>query len=581
MSIIIRLLDYIKYAKKSFALGILSLFLSAALGVYLPVIGKDLIDYVAQHVRDHQPVAISYLVIFVLIYIAVATGDAVFRYLAYYMMSNGSNTVSKVIRDQAHEKMQVLPISYFDNKPAGKISARIVNDTEVLRQSFYQNFCNQILINLFIVVGIYIALFMVNAQVGWIFLCLVPFFILWQYLYVKVSTPVNHISREAVSTMTSQVAELVQGFSIVQAFGRQPLIKDEFEEVNQTWLKSRYKSQWIDAFINWCLSDFMKNIGILIILNFIGQRFFGRGLGSSVGTVYLLIDYVSRLFDPITNIMRLMTMVQQSIVAAERVFGIIDEPAEADSDQIMTIDQGRVEFDQVSFAYKAGQPVLKDLNFVAEPGMTVGLVGHTGSGKSSIMNLLFRFYDPQEGQIRIDGKNIGEYSRESVRQDMGIVLQEPYLFSGTIASNVSMNDPAISREAIHEALLQVGAGPMLNKLEKGMDEPVFEKGQAFSSGERQLISFARTIASNPKILILDEATSHIDTATEEIIQNALKVLQEGRTSFIIAHRLSTIQHADMILVLDKGEIIERGKHEDLMAINGIYAEMYQMQAKVS
>ena len=240
--------------------------------------------------------------------------------------------------------------------------------------------------------------------------------------------------------------------------------------------------------------------------------------------------------------------------------------------------EGNVTFHNVSFAYKDEDYVLKNLNFEAKKGETVALVGHTGSGKSSIMNLLFRFYDPQKGRITIDGQDIASLPRQAIREHMGIVLQDPYLFTGTIASNVSLNDERISRETVEEALKAVGGERVLKNLEKGIDEPVIEKGSTLSSGQRQLISFARALAFDPAILILDEATSNIDSETEEIIQHAMDVLKEGRTTFIIAHRLSTIKNADKILVLDRGEIVEQGTHDELIALGGRYEMMYRLQA---
>lgn len=237
-------------------------------------------------------------------------------------------------------------------------------------------------------------------------------------------------------------------------------------------------------------------------------------------------------------------------------------------------------FEAVGFAYVADNPVLEDISFTVQRGESLALVGHTGSGKSSIMNLLYRFYEPKQGRIIIDGKDISQYSRESLRAYMGIVLQDPYLFTGTIASNVRMGREDKTDEEVREALEKVGAGPMLDRLEKGIDEPVVEKGSAFSSGERQLIAFARTLLADPKILILDEATSHIDTETEELIQEAMAVVKKGRTTFIIAHRLSTIQNSDQIIVLDGGRIVERGHHASLMALNGRYAQMHRIQQKV-
>ena len=275
-----------------------------------------------------------------------------------------------------------------------------------------------------------------------------------------------------------------------------------------------------------------------------------------------------------------MPTLQQSLAAGQRVFELLDEPIEEDSSKLLQLKQGNIIFDNVTFGYQANHPVLKKIHLTVNTGQTIGIVGHTGSGKSSLINLLFRFYDPQEGGIFIDGQRLQDFNRESIRDKMGIVLQEPFLFSGTIASNVHMQNPAITEEMVIDALEKVGAKPLLDKLPKGIHEPVIEKGQSLSSGERQLIAFARTLAKNPKILILDEATSHIDTQTEEIIQNAMNVLKKGRTTFIIAHRLSTIQQADQIILLDQGEIKEQGTHESLLQQNGQYAQMYQLQAKV-
>ncbi len=313
------------------------------------------------------------------------------------------------------------------------------------------------------------------------------------------------------------------------------------------------------------------------VLMYLGTQFVDGVLGFSIGTIYVIINYINHLFDPILNLVRMMSTIQQALSGGKRVFELLDESVEADTDQEIDFKQGDVVFNQVSFGYNPDVPVLKNINFSAKKGETIGLVGHTGSGKSSIINLLFRFYDPQKGQVLIDNQSLVDYSRESIRDHMGIVLQEPYLFSGTVASNVSMNDPRITDEMVENALEKVGGKELIAKLPKGIHEPVAEKGQSFSSGERQLIAFARTLASDPKILILDEATSHIDTETEEIIQHAMEVVKEGRTTFIIAHRLSTIKNADVILVMKDGDIIEQGNHEELLAKGGFYAQLYNSQ----
>ncbi len=576
-----RLIGYFRYEKTFYFWGTLLSLFSAGTSIYAPMVGKQLIDYVSKQTAAHADVEAAVLIQKFGFFMLVTIVSAICGYVSYFLLAYASNRVSKTIRDEAHEHMQKLPISYFDDKPAGKISARIVNDTELLRSNFYMNFSNQVLINALTVLAIYVALFLVSPIIGLALLALVPFFALWQYAYIRLAAPINKKWRETVSELNSQTAEIIQGVSIVQLFHRQASMADEFEETNQTWLDTRIKSIRLDAILSWDFSTLIKNLVMFAVLLYLGTQFVDGLMGYSIGTIYVIINYISRLFDPILTLVRIMSTLQQALTAGQRVFELLDEAPEKDSDLTLALSEGHVQFDQVTFGYDPQQPVLKAINFTASKGETIGLVGHTGSGKSSIINLLFRFYDPQQGHVRIDGQNISEYNRESIREQMGIVLQEPYLFSGTIASNISMNDPKITDEMVLAALEKVGGQELIAKLPQGIHEPVIEKGQSLSSGERQLIAFARTLASDPKILILDEATSHIDTETEEIIQHAMEVVKEGRTTFIVAHRLSTIQNANQILVLDSGVIKEQGTHQDLLAKNGRYAEMYRLQAKVS
>lgn len=297
--------------------------------------------------------------------------------------------------------------------------------------------------------------------------------------------------------------------------------------------------------------------------------------------LYAFVDYLTRLFNPVTGIVNQFEQLEHSLVAGERIFRLLDREGEAVSDEKIKRYRGNVRFEDIWFAYKDEEYVLKNISFEAKQGETVALVGHTGSGKSSIMNLLFRFYDPSKGKITIDGMDIEQMPRQTIRDYMGIVLQDPYLFSGTVASNISLEDVRISRAQIQAALDAVGGERVLQHLPNGIDEEVVEKGSTLSSGQRQLISFARALAFDPAILILDEATSNIDTETEEIIQHAMDVLKKGRTTFIIAHRLSTIKSADRIIVLGSGVIVEQGTHEELLALGGQYAQMYRLQSGVS
>jgi ATP-binding cassette subfamily B protein len=290
---------------------------------------------------------------------------------------------------------------------------------------------------------------------------------------------------------------------------------------------------------------------------------------------------MNRMFQPIVGIVNQLANLETARVSAERVFRLLDEPGVDVATGEMERYKGEVRFENVTFAYKNDDYVLKNISFEAKQGETVALVGHTGSGKSSILNLLFRFYDIEHGSIKVDGVDVRDIPKQLLRQHMGIVLQDPYLFTGTIASNVSLNNPKISREKVVQALKDVGAYDMFMSLPGGIDEPVLEKGSTLSAGQRQLISFARALAYDPAILILDEATASIDTETEAIIQQALDVVKKGRTTFVIAHRLSTIRQADQILVLDHGEIVERGNHESLMELGGKYYAMYQLQQGAS
>ncbi|MBP1039549.1 ABC transporter ATP-binding protein [Vagococcus sp. BWB3-3] len=576
-----RLLSYFKYEPYRYGFGIFLSLLSASTSIYVPMIGKQMIDYVSDQITHNASVNFGFLMQKFGFFMLITLISSLCGYTSYLLLAYASNNVSKKLRDEAYGHMQKLPVSYFDDKPAGKISARIVNDVELLRTNFYLNFSNTVIIDILTVLAIYVALYWVSPQIGTGLLVLLPFFAIWQWIYVKLAAPINKRWRESVSELNSHTAEIVQGVSIVQLYHQQDNMQADFETTNQKWLDTRLKSIRLDATLSWDFSTFIKNLVMLAVLMYLGTQFVDGIMGFSIGTIYVIINYISRLFDPILELVRLMSTLQQALSGAKRVFELLDEPVEADSPQAIKFTEGHVLFNHVTFGYQPEKPILKDIHFSAAKGETIGLVGHTGSGKSSIINLLFRFYDPQKGQVLIDNQELADHNRESIREHMGIVLQEPYLFSGTVATNISMNDPKITDEMVQEAIEKVGGKSLIDKLPLGIHEPVVEKGQAFSSGERQLIAFARTLASDPKILILDEATSHIDTETEEIIQHAMEVVKEGRTTFIVAHRLSTIQNADQIIVLDHGEIKEQGTHDHLLNLGQRYAEMYQLQAKVS
>ena len=577
MGILKRLLQKLSLFPGIFGLGFICLLLATILSDLSPFILQKMIDGPLTALSQGGELGALYLM-GVLYLIVLAVGQIV-SYIGNRVLIHGGNKVTAQLRDQAFLVMQQLPISYFDDKPAGKIATRIVNDTETLRTQFY-NSCMYLVIHLmrfFFIMGV---LFTINPMMG-LLLCLIfPIFYGIQALYKRMTDKPMKDFFDSRSEINTQVNELLHGASMIQLYGQEERVIEEFDQTTDKMTVAYDRLVLADSIASWSLTEFLKYIVIAGILTIAGLSFLGGDLGMTAGFLFINLNYVIQLFDLMANLIRRLPDIRRSLETGERVLTFLDEKVEADATEEIQIDRAAVEFDHVTFAYEEGKPVLKDISIQAHPGQTLALVGHTGSGKSSIMNLLYRFYDPQEGEIRIDGQNIRHFSRESLRSHMGIVLQDPYLFSGTIASNVAMSLTDIDRDRVLDALKQVGALPMIQRLEKGIDHPVVEKGSAFSSGERQLISFARTLYMNPKILILDEATSHIDTETEEIIQKAMAVLQKGRTTFIIAHRLSTIQDADQILVLSEGRIVERGQHADLIAHGGIYAQMQAIQQTV-
>ncbi|PSL30613.1 ATP-binding cassette subfamily B protein [Planomicrobium soli] len=573
-----RLIKYSMQHKGILITGMILLAIAVAADLAAPLIAKEIIDNHiagAEGTVDFEPIAWLLAVFF-------ATGimTAVFRYLQYLYLQKGANSIIKKMRNDVYEHTQTLPIRYFDNLPAGKVVARITNDTEAIRDLFV-TVLSQFATSFMYMAGIYVALFYLNWQMALITLGLVPLLYGWMLFYRKFAASYNHVVREKLSDMNGMINESIQGMTIIQAFRREKQMKEEFEEMNEKHFKFQQKLLFLEAAASYNLVGVLRSMTFILFIWYFGGAALSGSEVVTVGVLYAFVDYIIRLFNPISGIVNQFAKLEKALVAAERVFRLLDEKGEAVSDEKIARYRGNVRFEKVWFAYKEEEYVLKDISFEAKQGETVALVGHTGSGKSSIMNLLFRFYDVTEGAITIDGINVLEMSRQSMRDHMGIVLQDPYLFSGTIESNITLGDKRITRKMVEGALVAVGGERVLKHLPKGIDEPVVEKGSTLSSGQRQLISFARALAFDPAILILDEATSNIDTETEEIIQHAMNVLKKGRTTFIIAHRLSTIKNADRILVLDHGRIAETGSHEELMKLGGIYFQMYQIQSGVS
>ena len=576
---IIRLLSYIRFYKQRFLVGASLLVIATGLELYSPMIAKRLIDQVLTPAYETGVLNKEWLIILLMSYLLLNSVGSLLKYFSLLLLRKMSNRIVKRMRNELFSHMHHLPISYFDQLPAGKVVARITNDTEALRGNFYVSVISNMLSNMIQIIGAFTALLLLDRRLGVAMLILVPILIIWQKQYTKYASKYNLAMREYISQISGQLNEFVQGMAVVQAFQRENQLLHEFKDTVQKWFEMGRKYLLLDSSVAWGFANLLRNVTMLTVISLASYQFLDGHMLLSAGLMYVFIDYINRLFDPIEGFVQTIANIQQSLAAGQRIFEFADQKTESQEEKQMQIKEGDVTFHDVTFGYLPEQTVLKNITFHAAPGETVALVGHTGSGKSSILNLLFRFYDPQAGSIVIDGQTIEEYSRQSVRKGMAIVLQDPYLFSGTIASNIGMNRPDITDEMIVDAMEQVGAAYLLDRYEEGIHHPVVEKGNEFSSGERQLISFARALVVNPKILILDEATSHVDTETETIIQKAMNVLKKGRTTFMIAHRLSTIKEANQILVLDRGEIVEQGTHRSLIEHAGIYQQMYQMQAE--
>jgi ATP-binding cassette, subfamily B, multidrug efflux pump len=543
--------------------------------------GTKKVEYDAKELTNRELLAFYQLEIpgiikLLIIYFCLLVISAIFQYGQRFLLQKSANRIIQKMREDVYGQIQRLPIQYFDNLPAGKVVARITNDTEAIRE-LYVTVLAQFFTSAIYITGIYAALFILDVKLAAICLLLLPILYGWMLLYRKFASKYNHVIRSRISDINATINESIGGMSIIQAFRREKETEKEFEKLNIEHFAFQNKLLSLNALTSHNLVGVLRNLVFVAFIWYFGGQSLNPASVISLGVLYAFVDYINRLFQPVQGIVNQLANLETALVAGERVFKLMDEQGENVSADRIERFQGNVQFDHVSFGYKEGEYVLKDIHFEAKQGQTVALVGHTGSGKSSIMNLLFRFYDSQKGKILIDGKDIVSIPRQTIRNHMGIVLQDPYLFTGTIASNVSLNEPSITREMVEKALKDVGADKVFKNLENGYDEPVIEKGSTLSSGQRQLISFARALAFNPAILILDEATSSIDTETEAIIQEAMDVLKKGRTTFIIAHRLSTIRNADQILVLDRGKIVERGTHEELMLVNGKYYQLYELQ----
>jgi ATP-binding cassette subfamily B protein len=500
---------------------------------------------------------------------------SVLTFVQSYTFQTTALRIIQRMRVEVMEHIQRIPLRYFDNMPTGQIVSRIANDTEAIRDLF-MSFMATFVVSFVHLTGIFVAMFILDWKLALTCLLLIPVFAVMAWFYLKFCKVYITNMRARLSDMNALLSESILAMPVIQAFRAEADIQREFDALNEDRFQNNRKQIRVFSLFSRNGVTFVGGMATAGVVWYFG----GQSLHTAIsfGALYAFIDYLGRVTQPIIGIFEQLLNAQRAVVSAERVFELLDEEGvEVASSEQVPRPQGNVRFEGVYFAYNEGNPVLRNISFEAKQGETVALVGHTGSGKSSIMNLLLGFYEPSGGKILIDGKDITQIPKQQLRKHMGIVLQDPFLFAGDIKFNVSLYNPEITLEKVQQAIRDVGIEPFIRQLPQGLDEPVVERGATLSAGQRQLISFARALAHDPAILILDEATSSIDSETEGLIQNALQVLSRGRTTFVIAHRLSTIKNADLILVLHRGEIVERGNHEELMRLQGRYYRMYQLQ----
>ena len=527
------------------------------------------------------------------LYLILAIINSIAFFFKWNYLQNGSIFVNQYIRKKVYRKIHQLGMRYFDQKPTGWLITRITNDTDLF--DFWQTLFNALTSLLSIIIA-FIALFIIDHQIALVMLLILPLLILAVLIYQKVSTKVYQAMLAKRSELNTKLNEYISGMRIIQQFRQESRLGNEFEKTNDEYYGYRKRVIQINGILLSPLVNFLMAISIVVVL----LMYSNRSLHAVVeaGLIYAFISNVQIYFNPISGLMDSLSNFSNGLVASSRIKTIMEEKEFAPQQGISTsvsknvdekftdrksvsnspiIQAGKIEFRNVSFSYDGEHQVLKNISFIVNPGETLAFVGHTGSGKSSIINVFMRFYEFTEGQVLIDDQDIRSYSKEELRKKIGLVLQDSFMFVASVTDNIKMMNPQITDQAAKEAARFVQADKFIKDLENGYETKVIEGGAAFSAGERQLINFARTIVRNPKILLLDEATANIDTETEALIQEGLINMRQNRTTMAIAHRLSTIKDADQILVLNKGEIIERGNHDQLLELNGYYADMYRIQ----
>lgn len=565
-----RLIAYMKPYAHWVIFALLLVLGLTAFDLYRPMLVGDAIDTFGAN-GDYDVIiatAIKYAVVLALSF--------VFNIAQTWILQKTGQNIILQIRKDLYRHIQSLGSRYFDITPVGKLVTRVTNDVEALNE-MYSGILVQLFRNIVKIVGLAGVMLVLDVRLAAISFVLMPLVIGLTVLCQKIARNIYRLYRTRLTDINTFLSEHLSGMKIIQIFGRQERKFEEFHDKNTKLYKAFYREMLMYAVFR-PLIYILSILSLMIVLWFGSRNVFDEII--SVGTLYIFSNYIRSFFDPIQELAEQFSTLQSSIASAEKIFTVMDEDEfipEVENPKQPDKIIGKIEFDHVWFAYDGENYVLKDVSFVINPGEKVAFVGATGAGKSSILNLIGRYYDIQKGHIYIDGIDIRQLSKKQLRSAIGQMQQDVFIFEGDVAYNIRLNDNDITDEQVKEAAEYVNASHFIEKLPQGYHEPVTERGATFSAGERQLLSFARTLAHNPSILVMDEATANIDTETEILIQEALEKLMDGRTSIMVAHRLSTIQHADCIMVMHKGRICERGTHRELLEQDGIYRKLYELQ----
>lgn len=565
-----RLIAYMKPYAHWVIFALLLVLGLTAFDLYRPMLVGDAIDTFGAN-GDYDVIiatAIKYAVVLALSF-AFNTAQT------WILQKTGQNIILQMRKD-LYRHIQSLGSRYFDITPVGKLVTRVTNDVEALNE-MYSGILVQLFRNIVKIVGLAGVMLVLDVRLAAISFVLMPLVIGLTVLCQKIARNIYRLYRTRLTDINTFLSEHLSGMKIIQIFGRQERKFEEFHDKNTKLYKAFYREMLMYAVFR-PLIYILSILSLMIVLWFGSRNVFDEII--SVGTLYIFSNYIRSFFDPIQELAEQFSTLQSSIASAEKIFTVMDEDEfipEVENPKQPDKITGKIEFDHVWFAYDGENYVLKDVSFVINPGEKVAFVGATGAGKSSILNLIGRYYDIQKGHIYIDGIDIRQLSKKQLCSAIGQMQQDVFIFEGDVAYNIRLNDDAITDAQVKAAAEYVNASHFIEKLPQGYHEPVTERGATFSAGERQLLSFARTLAHNPSILVMDEATANIDTETEILIQEALEKLMDGRTTIMVAHRLSTIQHADCIMVMHKGRICERGTHRELLEQDGIYRKLYELQ----